>query len=237
MTALLLAVSARALPRRAVALPLAAVLVLLAVAWPALDGDGGALLVLRGVAVLLATALALAVDEPAAQLLDATPTPLGQRLAARTAVCAVLVLPAWGLALVAASAAGADVPLAAMTLELAGLVGLGLAVPMSLRRWWGAAEPAVVVGPVLLGALIAASHLPERLSLLPFSPQDPSWGRRAPAVGPWCCSPRRPCSPWPPATRRPRPAEGADARDGLIARACRSSSGAPGAPLVRRASS
>jgi hypothetical protein len=175
MSGLLLRVSATALPRRAVVLHLAAALVLLAMASPAMDSDDGALLVLRGTAVLLATALALAVDEPSAQLLDATPTTLLQRLAARTAVCAVLVLPVWLLALSAATTGGADIPLGAVTLELAALVALGLAVPLCLRRWRGMTQPAPVVGPVLLGALIAAGHLPERLQLLPFSPDDPSW--------------------------------------------------------------
>jgi hypothetical protein len=175
MTALLLRASAAALPRRAVALHLAAALALPAVAWPALGSDDGALLVLRGVALMLATALALAVDEPAAQLLDATPTSLRRRLAARTAVCSAVVLPAWLLALAAAHAAGASVPVRGLSLELAALAGLGLAVPMCLRRWWGAPEPAVVVGPVLLGGLIAALHLPPRLALL-GSAADPGWG-------------------------------------------------------------
>jgi hypothetical protein len=174
MTGLLLRASCAALPRRPVVLHLAAALLLLAVASSALESDDGGLLVLRGVAVLLATALALAVDEPSAQLLDATPTPLLQRLAARTAICATLVLPAWLLALAAATTAGADVPVAAVTLELAALVALGLAVPLCLRRWWGAPEPAVVVGPVLLGALLGAAHLPPRFALL-TSAADPSW--------------------------------------------------------------
>lgn len=176
MTPPVLRASVRAVPTRTVGMHLAAAVLLTAVCWRALDTDSGAVLVLRGVAVLLATALALSVDEPSGALLDATPTPLVQRLTARLVVCASLVLPCWALAVGAAALAGADVPVAALTLELAALVALGLAVPSALRRWWGVPEPAVVTGPVLLGALLGALRLPEALSLLPFTPLDPAWG-------------------------------------------------------------
>lgn len=172
----LVRVSARALPRRAVALHVAAAVALLAVTAPGLDDTGTAVLVLRGVAVLLAAALALAVDEPSAALLDATPTPLAERLAARTAVCAAVVAPAWLLALAVATLAGADLPLATVTIELAALAALGMAVPSALRRWSRTAEPAVVTGPLLLGLLVSAAHLPPELVLLAASPADPAWG-------------------------------------------------------------
>jgi fluoroquinolone transport system permease protein len=168
--------SAGAVPVRGVALHVAAAVALLAATWTGLDDDGSSVMVLRGVAVLLAAALALAVDEPAAALLDATPTPMVERLAARLALCGVLVLPTWTAAVALASLRGADVPLVGMTLELAALVALGLAVPLALRRWWRVSEPAVVVGPLLLGALVAAAHLPRRLVLLPATPLDPAWG-------------------------------------------------------------
>jgi len=167
--------SVRAVPRRAVGLLVAAAGVLLAATWPALEHDSAALLVLRGVAVLLATALALAVDETPAPLLEATPTPLAHRVGARVALCAAVLLPAWAAAVGAAVLAGADVPVAMVSLELAALAAVGLGVPMSLRRWWRVSEPAVVTGPVLLGTLLAAAHLPRQLALLPASPLDPAW--------------------------------------------------------------
>jgi hypothetical protein len=167
--------SVRTVARRAVGLHLTAAAVLVAVTWPALDHDGAAVLVLRGVAVLLAAALALAVDEPAAQLLDATPTPLVQRLVARAGLCCAVLVPGWLLTIGVATRAGADVPVAALTLELAALTAVGLAVPASLRRWWQVSEPGLVTGPVLFGALLGAAHLPPTLALLPGSPADPVW--------------------------------------------------------------
>lgn len=175
MSADVLRASVRAVPSRAIALHLAAAAVLLAATWRGLDDDGTAVLVLRGVAVLLATALALAVDEPAAALLDATPTSLGQRLAARLALCCSLLVPAWLLAVGAAVSAGADVPVGTLSLELAALTAVGLAVPAALRRWWQVSEPGLVTGPVLLGALLAVAHLPRELLLLPGHPADPAW--------------------------------------------------------------
>lgn len=167
--------TSRALPGRAVRLHLAAAAALVAVSWPGLDDQGLAVLVLRGVAVVLATALALAVDEPSAALLDATPTSLAERLAVRLGLCAAVVVPAWLLALAAPSLRGTDMPVAALTLELAALAALGLAVPLALRRWWRTAEPALVAGPLLLGTLIASAHAPQALTLLATGPADPAW--------------------------------------------------------------
>lgn len=203
--------SVRAVPAGGVALHVAAAVALLAATWTGLDDDGTAVTVLRGVAVLLAAALALAVDEPTAALLDATPTPMVERLAARLGVCAVLVLPIWLAAGAVVLLRGADVPLVALTLELGALVAAGLAVPLALRRWWRVSEPAVVVGPLLLGALVAAAHLPRRLVLLPATPLDPSWTPRT-CAGRSCCSPPSPCSSprWRTRPRRGSPAAGAD---------------------------
>jgi hypothetical protein len=171
----LLQASARALPARALGLHLAAAVLLVAVTWTGLDDDRAAVAVLRGVAVLLAAALALAVDEPGAALLDAAPTPLARRLAARLALCAAAAAPLWAAALGLAAWRGAAVPVAGLTLELATLVAVALAVTAALRRWWGAAEPALVAGPLLLGSLLAASQLPRAARLLVSTPLDPAW--------------------------------------------------------------
>lgn len=166
---------ARSLPHRAVGLHLLAVTTLLALTGSALDDPHVAVLVLRGVAVLLAMALALGVDEPSALLLDATPTGLAQRLAGRLALLAAALAPFWVLALATVAAQGADVPVAALTLELAALSALALAVGLTLRRWWQLAEPAALVAPVLFGALLAAYRLPRRLALLEVQLWGPPW--------------------------------------------------------------
>lgn len=165
----------RALPTRPVALHVAAALTLVAAAWGGLDDPSVAVLVLRGVAVLLAAALALAVDEPSAALLDASPTPMADRVAARLTLCALVVLPCWAVALTAPATRGTDVPVTDLTLELVALSALGLAAATALRRWWRISEPALVAGPLLLGVLLAADQLPAALTLLPHTPLDPAW--------------------------------------------------------------
>lgn len=174
MTALLHA-SARALPGRALGVHLAAAVLLVAVTWTGLDDDRAAVAVLRGVAVLLAAALALAVDEAGAALLDAAPTPLRRRLTARLVLCATVAAPLWAAALGLAAWRGATVPVAGLTLELAALAALALAATAALRRWWGAEESALVAGPLLLGTLLATSQLPPAARLLVSTPLDPAW--------------------------------------------------------------
>ena len=171
----LLHASARVLPRRVLALHLAGAVALLGATWSGLDDSRTALAVLRGLAVLLAASLALSVDEAAARLLDASPTALRRRLGARLAVCAAGVVPLWAGALALAEWRGAAVPAPALTLELAALCALGLAVPAALRRWKGVPEPAIVTGPLLLGTVLLASQLPRSVRLLVSTPLDPAW--------------------------------------------------------------
>ena len=167
--------SARALPRRTLSLQLAGALVLIAVSLRGLDQDSTAVLVLRGVVLLLAATLALALDEAGAALLDASPTPLHRRVGARLVLCVALVAPVWAAALAVVALRGGAVPAAALTLELAALTAVGLAVAAGLRRWQRVAEPALVVGPLLAGGLLAAAHLPREAALLAGTALDPAW--------------------------------------------------------------
>jgi hypothetical protein len=165
----------RALPLRVVGLQVLAAVVLLSATAKGLDEAGTASQVLLGVAVLLAAMLALAVDEPAAELLDATPTPLSRRVARRLAVLAGAVVPLWLVGLGAVALRGADVSTGMLTLQLAALVALGLALPAALRRWRRVAEPGVLAGPALIGFLLAADLLPRALRLMPQQTWGPPW--------------------------------------------------------------
>ncbi len=171
----LVRVSSRALPRRTLAVHLAAALALLVATLPGLDADGTAVLVLRGVALLLAATVALALDEAGAALLDASPTSLRRRVAGRLLLCGALVAGAWSASLGVVALRGGAVPVGALTLELAALSALGLAVAGALRRWHRVAEPALVVGPLLTGGLLAAAHLPREVALLVGSAGSPGW--------------------------------------------------------------
>lgn len=166
---------ARALPLRAAALHLTGAGVLLLVTAPALDGPGTALQVLQGLAVLLAATLALAVDEPGAELLDATATPFAVRVARRLLALSAVVLPLWLLALLLVTWRGADLPLAGVTLEALGLVALALAAAAALRRWRRTAEPGAVSGAVLIAFFVVVDQLPRAAAVVPFQLWGPPW--------------------------------------------------------------
>lgn len=165
----------RALPWPAVALHLSGALVLLLVTLRGLDTPGTALQVLQGLSVLLAATLALAVDEPAAELLDATATPFAVRVARRLAVVSVLVVPLWLLGLLLVTVRGAGLPALGTSLAALALVALALAVAAALRRWRRNPQPGVLTGGVLVGFLVAADQLPRGLALLPFQVWGPPW--------------------------------------------------------------
>jgi hypothetical protein len=168
-------VEVHGLPRRAIALQLGAVVVLLGATMTGLDSPVVASQVLLGVAVLIAATVALAVDEPSAEVLDATATPFAARVARRFVLLCCVALPLWLLALEVVAWRGADVPVRMLTLQALALGALGIAVAAALRRWRRMAEPGLIAGPVLVGFLVVAHQLPRSLTLLPSQPWDPSW--------------------------------------------------------------
>jgi hypothetical protein len=169
------AIEVHTLPLRSVALQLGAAVTLVAATLAGLDQAGTASQVLLGVAVLLAATLALAVDEPGAEVLDATATPFAVRVAHRVLLLCAVAAPLWLLALAVVALRGADVPVRMLSLQALTLVALGVAVAAALRRWRRMAEPGLVAGPVLVGFLVAAYQLPRSLTLMPLHPGDPSW--------------------------------------------------------------
>lgn len=153
----------RSLPQRSAVLHLTAAVGLVAAAAGAVDDAGRILL---GLAVVLAATLSLAVDEPAAELLDSLTTGFTRRVGRRLLLLSIPVVPLWVGALALVDHRGAQLPRLAVTLPLLGLTALGLAVATGLRRWRRASEPAVLTGPALLGFLAAADQLPPSLVLM-----------------------------------------------------------------------
>jgi hypothetical protein len=163
------------LPLRGVALQLGAAVALVGATLAGLDQDGTAGQVLLGVAVLLAATLALAVDEPGAEALEATPAPFAVRVAHRLVLLCAVAVPLWLLALAVVALRGADVPVRMLTLQALTLVVLAVAVAAALRRWRRMPEPGLVAAPVLVGFLVAAHQLPRSLTLMPSQPWGPPW--------------------------------------------------------------
>ena len=165
----------RSLPLRSVWLQLGAAVALVVMTLRVLDSVGAATQVLQGVALLLAATLALSVDEPGAEVLDATPTSFAQRVGRRLLALAVLAAALLLLALAVVTLRGADVPALLLTLQAAALLALGLAVPAGLRRWRRMSEPGPAAGPVLIGFLLTVDQLLPSLVPVPLQ----SWWQTA----------------------------------------------------------
>lgn len=168
-------VEARSLPQRTIVLQLGAAVALVVLTLPGLDDVGTATQVLQGVAVVLAATLAVAVDEPGAEVLDATATPFAVRVGRRLVLLCCLAVPLWLLALGVVALRGADVTARMLSLQAVALLALALAVVSGLRRWRRMTEPSIVAGPVLIAFFIAVGQLPRPLALMPLQPWGPPW--------------------------------------------------------------
>ncbi|MEX2291298.1 MAG: twin-arginine translocation signal domain-containing protein [Mycobacteriales bacterium] len=165
----------RALSRRSLLGGCAAAAALGVAASGSLDDPFGAVLVLRGAAVLLACAVAFAVDDPSYDVLAASPTPLRRRVLARVGLAGAVAAGIWCGLLLLAAAVGGDVPAAALSLEAAALASLAAAGAVVLQTWRGIAEPGLLMAPAVAGAVLAANLLPARWALLAPAPGAPGW--------------------------------------------------------------
>lgn len=164
-----------ALPRGSVLGGCAAAGILGGIAWRTLDEPPGAVMVLRGAAVLLACAVAFAVDDPAGDVLAASPTPLRRRVGLRILLAGAVAAAVWCALLLLARAAGGEPPAAALSLEALTLTVVGLAVGLGAQTWRGVDCPGILAAPAVAGAVLATFALPEKWALLTPGPGLPGW--------------------------------------------------------------
>ncbi len=174
MNAVTLGVSWRAIKQGPLLLAIGAAGVLVGATTPILD-DGHAISVLRGAAILLAGGLAIALDDPAADLLAASPTTMAKRWAARLGLAAGLVAASWALLSAWVGGVVGGLPWLALSVEAAALGGFSVALAAALRRWRDVREPGPLVAPAVFGAVLAANLLPQRFSLLAGDPSGNGW--------------------------------------------------------------
>src|SRR4051812_18264530 len=133
-------------------------------------------------AMLCGTAGAgFALDDPATEILAASPTPLATRRATRIAVIAAVILSTWvPLGVVAVATRGrADFSLTHLAVELGALATIGLAVAAVVQHHTGRtggpfAALIIFVGPVTMSAL-AFRNTTLFPSVLPGSPLHERW--------------------------------------------------------------
>jgi len=155
--------------------PLAATAVATAT-WIALTERPSPLL-LSAAAAAVAAATPFVLDDTAAATLQSSPATLRRRRAHRVALILPLLASWWVFAFAIVSRSTVDLPLAAYTLQLATLVGIGLAgasTNSSADRARGGTSGALAVA-----ICFGTAFLPERaLQLVPADPGSPGAGRR-----------------------------------------------------------
>jgi hypothetical protein len=124
---------------------------------------------IAGAGVAAATAFLL--DDPAAETLSASPTPLPARRAQRVAIAAVAVALWWAAAVTVAATQIGVVPLAGPALEVGVLVAVAVAVSAAAATM-GDRTGGGIAGAAVSVACFASTFLPSRW-WLPFPP-DPA---------------------------------------------------------------
>ena len=169
----LLEASWLAVHRPPVLAPLGIAVLVVVATIPWQDGAAGGH-VLHGVAVLAACALAGATDDPAAEVVAASPYPRRVRTTARLAVAGSLTAAVVVLAVVVAELRNEFTPLLLLVAEIVGFAVAGVLVGAVLRGY-GVAMPAypAVVGVLLLAVLVR--QLPRSWVLVDAQPWGPPW--------------------------------------------------------------
>lgn len=171
MNGSLLRASWFAVRRPPLLVPVAAVLVLVA-ATAHVQDDGHAVLVLRGVGVLLACAWLTTMDDPAGEVVAASPYPRQVRALTRLAVAVPVVLPTWVLAAVVAQWRLPATPVLGLGLEALALAAAGLAIAAGLRAWAGHLTPSYLAVIGLLAVALGTGALPRGWTMV----QEQTWG-------------------------------------------------------------
>jgi hypothetical protein len=170
MTAAMLSASWRAVGRAPLLVPLGAAVALLVATLPWADR---AVLVVHGVGVLVACALAATTDDPAAEIAAATPPDRRTRTAFRMVAGALVALPVLLLGLALAEARLAATPLVTLGPEVAGYGVLALAVGTGLRAWAGQPAPAYSASVAVLVIVLATWMLPRGWTMVDPQPWGP----------------------------------------------------------------
>jgi hypothetical protein len=130
---------------------------------------------LQAVAILFACGAGYAFDDPAAELLTASPTSLLRRRIARLALVLPPTVAIW-LVLVGVQGPASGAELWALVALFAGLLGLSLSIAGVAERRSPAGRGGIVAAPALFVLLVASSLVPPRWRPLPMGDVPGGWG-------------------------------------------------------------
>ena len=154
--------------------PTGAALLLVLATTPVLD-DGWALRVLRGVGVLLACAWVSATDDPAGEVVAASPYPRHVRTLARVGAAVPPLVAVWAGAAVIVQVRAPEVPVLALGVEALALGLLGLAIGTGLRAWHDLHQPAHAAALALVLLAFVMSAAPRWYALHQSQTWGPPW--------------------------------------------------------------
>lgn len=155
-------------------LPAGAALLLVLATAPVVD-DGWALRVLRGVGVLLACAWAGATDDPAGEVVAASPYPRHVRALARVGAAFPPLVAVWAVAAVLVQVRAPEVPVLGLGVEALALGLLGLAIGTGLRAWHDLHQPAHTATLALVLLAFVMSAAPRWYALHQVQTWGPPW--------------------------------------------------------------
>jgi hypothetical protein len=134
----------------------------------------GSLWLLRSVALALAAAVPFALDDRSRRTVAAAPTPVAARVVAVLGLAVVPAAAVWAAACAWVAVRGSrPVPVAALTLEAAGVIAAVVAVALVLVRWREVDEPGAVTAPVVLALALLLPRLPDWAALA--TEPGPGW--------------------------------------------------------------
>ena len=172
--------SARVLPWGQLAGAAAVGMVFLVLLRPKGADSGPPVGALRMAALLLAAAAGLCLDDRSEPTVAASPTTRMARRAVRLGVGMAPTAAAWAVlvAVAVVLTPSHSLPVAALTLEAAGMAAVGLAMAALAVPWAPDGLGGVASGPALLALLLGsyvASLRWQVFNMLPVAPEDPAW--------------------------------------------------------------
>jgi hypothetical protein len=170
MTAALLSASLLAVRRPPLLVPLGVAVALVMATLPWADRT---VLVVHGVGVLVACALAATTDDPAAEIAAATPLVRRTRTGFRMLAGALPAVPVLVVALLVAETRSAATPVLALGPEVVGYGLLALAVGAGLRAWAGLPAPAYPAAVAILVIVLTTWMLPHGWTMVDPQPWGP----------------------------------------------------------------
>ena len=156
--------------------PAVAVVAVLLLWWrdESVVSGAGSLWLLRAVALTLAAAVPFALDDRSRRTVGAVPTSLAARSVAALGFAVVPAAAAWaGACAWVTVRSSRPVPVAALSLEAAGVTAVAAAAALALVRWRSVDEPGAVTAPMVLALGLLLPRLPGWAALVPEP--GPGW--------------------------------------------------------------